>query len=168
MAPKDELRRTPTIRLWAIGEPELSRAQRKERGMAEVSLEVPGELVGTVRESVLLLYSSSAEALHLALAAHAERRVPLDEVRRQRVRLARLDALLDQLGGCASEPGGGVELSATAELLHDAFYGALLDAGERLGIACGASWRDKRSGDEIADAARSVIALDALLRRVGE
>jgi hypothetical protein len=136
--------------------------------MAEVSLEVPGELVGPVQESVLLLYSSTAEALHLALRAHAEGRGALADVRRHRARLARLDALLDQIGGCASETELGVRLSASAELLHDAVYGALIDAGEGLAVACGVDWRDKRSGEGVAEAARRVIALDALLRRIHE
>jgi hypothetical protein len=131
--------------------------------MAEVSLEVPGELAGALRESVLLLYASSAEALHLALREHAERRLGQEEVRRHRARLAQLDALLDQLGGDA---GPGREVSAPRELLHDAVYGALIDAGERLAAACDAGWRGERPFESVAGAARSVIALDGLLRQV--
>jgi hypothetical protein len=134
--------------------------------MAEVSLEVPGTLAGPLQESVLLLYASSAEALHLALREHAERRVAQGEVRRHRARLAQLDALLDQLGGDAGPSRRDVEVSAPRELLHDAVYGALIDAGERLAAACDAGWRGERPFESVAGAARSVIALDGLLRQV--
>jgi hypothetical protein len=136
--------------------------------MAEVSLEVPGELVGPLRESVLLLYASSAEALHLALREHRAGRVGQEEVRRHRARLARLDALLDQLGGSACEPGRDVEVSASRELVHDAVYGALIEAGERLAAACDAGWRGERPFESVAALARSVIALDGLLRQLRE
>jgi hypothetical protein len=132
--------------------------------MAEVSLEVPGELVGRVRESVLLLYEASAEALHLALRAHAEGHGTIDEVDRHRAHVARLDGLLDQLDEDARSP---VSVCAPAEILHDALYGALIDAGERLAAECDASWRADRSLEDVGGAARWVIALDALLRRVG-
>ena len=35
--------------------------------MARVSVEVPAELVGQVRETVLLLYQATAESLHQVL-----------------------------------------------------------------------------------------------------
>ena len=131
--------------------------------MAEVSLEVPEELVGRLRESVLLLYEASAEALHLALRERGEGRVGLDDVRRQRARVARLEDLLDQLDGGTP---GAVAIRGPSEVLHDALYGALIEAGERLAVDCEASWRDGHDLEGPGGAARCVITLDALLRRV--
>ena len=48
--------------------------------MARVSVEVPSELVGPVRETVLLLYEATAESLQLSLRAHSEGRGSLEEV----------------------------------------------------------------------------------------
>jgi hypothetical protein len=138
--------------------------------MALASVEVPAALVASLRETVMLLYRSSAEALHLALQAQAERRGTLDEVHRQRVRLAQLDALLGRLGwspDSAPEPVvDGLELSASREILHDALYGALIDAGERLAVACSACWRGEVGPESVREAAKEVIALDGLLRRI--
>ena len=147
--------------------------------MARVSVEVPSELVGPVRETVLLLYQATAESLHLSLRAHSEGRgspgveacarlAQLDELRRSSAgrpaaaaqRAAELlhDALrradrrrrapavtassLARRAPWSASGGGGEVLAlgshalarAQAELLHDAFYGALIDAGERLAV----------------------------------
>ena len=134
--------------------------------MAEVSLAVPGELVERVRESVLLLYVASAEALHLALRSGGEGRGGLANVDRQRARLASLDALLDRFDQYGSAPEREVELSGPADLLHDVLYGALIDAGERLAADCEAGWRGERPAGSVERTARTVIALDGLLRRV--
>ena len=100
--------------------------------MARVSVEVPAELVRPVRETVLLLYEATAESLHLALRARA-----LDEVRLHRRRLEELDGLVRSL-----EPDEqATELTATRELVHDALYGALIDAGLRLAEASNQAWR---------------------------
>src|SRR5215210_4912376 len=92
--------------------------------MARVSVEVPAGLVGRIRETVLLLYEATAESLHLALRARSERRGSPRELHEHRLRLAQLDGLLTQLG----PPAGSRHVSAPAELLHDALYGALIDA----------------------------------------
>jgi len=134
--------------------------------MAQMSVEVPGELVCPVRETVVLLYGATAESLHFALRARAEGGGPLDEVHRHRARLAQFDGLLDQLGWSPGEPAKGVELTACGEILHDVLYGALIDAGERLALACGADRRGELRLQSVAWAARQVIALDRLLRRV--
>lgn len=140
--------------------------------MAQASVEVPGGLVAPVRECVVLLYQAAVEALHFVLRAHADRGAPLDEVHRQRARVAQLDALLRQLGW-SSEPrpegaAGGLTLSAPREILHDVLYGALIDAGERLAVACGESWRAGAGLEIVRAAGEEVIALDRLLARVRE
>jgi hypothetical protein len=124
--------------------------------MARVSVEVPAELVGPVRETVLLLYQATAESLQLALRAHAEGRGSLDEVGAHRARLAELDELAGGLGSG--------RLSAPAELLHDAFYGALIDAGERLSTTVDRAWRGELPLERVQEAAAEVLALHRLLR----
>jgi hypothetical protein len=58
--------------------------------MTRVSVEVPAELVRTIRETVLLLYQATAESLHLALKARESGDDAVEEV------LA-VDALLREL-----------------------------------------------------------------------
>jgi hypothetical protein len=127
--------------------------------MAQVGLEVPGALVPCVRETVQLQYRAAAEALHLAVGEPEA-----GDARRERERLARLGALLDQLGWPGEPVPGAVELSAPAELVRDALHGSLIDAGERLAVACEAGWRGEASADSIRSSAREVIGLDRLLR----
>jgi hypothetical protein len=134
--------------------------------MARVSMEVPAELVGPIRETVLLLYQATAESLHLSLRARSEGRGSPEEVRAHRGRLAQLEELLGQLGGppgasVSSAPAG---LSAPAELLHDAFYGALIDAGERLAVTASDAWRGERPLERVQEGAAEVLALHRLLR----
>ena len=128
--------------------------------MARVSVEVPAELVGRVRETVLLLYEATAESLHLALRAHSEGRGSPRELHEHRLRLAQLDGLLTQLG----PPGGSRRVSAPADLLHDALYGALIDAGERLAVTASRSWRGELPLERVQEAAAEVLALHRLLR----
>jgi hypothetical protein len=130
-----------------------------------MALEVPGVLVPCVRETVLLQYRAAVEALHLALGARGE---PLGEVRLARERLGRLEALLDRLGWPGEPVPAAVEVDAPAQLLRDALHGSLIDAGERLAVACEGSWRGDASADGVRSAAREVIALDRLLRELDE
>lgn len=127
--------------------------------MERVSVEVPAELVGRVRETVLLLYEATAESLHLALA-HSHGRGSPRELHEHRMRLAQLDGLLTQLGW----PAGSRQLNAPAELLHDAFYGALIDAGESLAVTASSSWRGEQPLERVQEAAAEVLALHRLLR----
>jgi hypothetical protein len=128
--------------------------------MARVSVEVPSELVAPVRETVLLLYQATAESLQLSLRAHSEGRGSLEEVGLHRERLAQLDDLAGSLGWQA----GARQLSAPADLLHDAFYGALIDAGERLAVTATRSWRGELPLERVQEAAAEVLALHRLLR----
>jgi hypothetical protein len=128
--------------------------------MARVSMEVPAELVGRVRETVLLLYEATAESLHLALRARSQGRGSPRELHDHRTRLAQLDGLLAQLGG----PAGSRQVGAPAELLHDAFYGALIDAGERLAVTASSAWRGEEPLERVQEAAGEVLALHRLLR----
>jgi hypothetical protein len=138
--------------------------------MARVSVEVPAELVSPIRETVLLLYQASAESLGLSLRAHSERRGSLEEVRAHRTRLAQLDELASSLGwrsapgSAGPAPPGPRRLSAPAELLHDAFYGALIDAGERLALTTDRAWRGDLALERVQQAAAEVLALHRLLR----
>lgn len=139
--------------------------------MERVSVEVPSELVGSVRETVMLLYQATAESLRLSLRAHSEGRGSLEEVGLHRVRLAQLDELAGNLrweGGCPEEPRaagtGARRLDAPAELLHDAFYGALIDAGERLAVTASSAWRGELPLERVQTAAAEVLALHRLLR----
>jgi hypothetical protein len=136
--------------------------------MALVTVEVPGALVPLLRETVLLLYQATAEALHFALRAHGQERGRLEELHEHRARLAELDALLDGLswwGPPAREP---LELRASREVLHDALYGALIDAGERLATMCARAWRGEVGSETVGSAAEEVIALERLLRTLGD
>jgi hypothetical protein len=168
MAPKGEFgahpRYAPTQSAHAR---QPSDATEERNAMAQVAVEVPAALVHPLRETALLLYRAAIEALHLALGAHDEPRAAPAEVVRQRERLRQLDALLDQLGWpddpVATE---GRALGGRAELLADMLHGALIDAGERLAVACAGSWRGEASADSVRAAAREVIELDRLLREV--
>jgi hypothetical protein len=135
--------------------------------MALASVEVPAALVAPLRETVVLLYEATAEALHLAVREGG----PLDDVHRHRGRLRQLEALLERLGwsaeAAASEAlADRVELSGPREVLRDAIYGALIDAGERLADACNGCWQGAVEPDGVRRAAAEVIALDRLLARV--
>jgi len=132
--------------------------------MAHVSVEVPAELVGRVRETVLLLYEATAESLHLALRAHSEGRGSPRELHEHRVRLEQLNGLLTQLGWPAGGEPRGLDLGGPAELLHDALYGTLIDAGERLAVTASSSWRGELPLERVQEAAAEVLALHRLLR----
>ena len=126
--------------------------------MAQVAVEVPAALVQPVRETVLLLYRAALETLQLEFGSDDASRA--DE---QRERLRQLDELLDQLGW----PGAARRtLSAPAGLLADALHGSLIDAGERLAVACAASWRGDAGAEGVRALAHEVIELDRLLREV--
>jgi hypothetical protein len=132
--------------------------------MARASVQVPVALVEAVRDTVALLYYSTVEALHFSLRSHIEQGEPRDEAALCRARLADLDALLVRLGWWGeAAPEGEVELSAPREVLHDALYGTLIEAGERLAAACGEGWQDGSCPDAVRAAAMEVIALDGLL-----
>jgi hypothetical protein len=151
MAPKVELRRSTTILAFACLD---------DRGMvmARVTVEVPAELVSQVRETVLMLYEMSAESLHLALRQRA-----LEEARMHQARVGELDDLLGQL----EDTGRPAAVGASRELLHDALYGALIDAGERLAETSNRCWRGELPASSVQEAAEEVLALDALLRELG-
>jgi hypothetical protein len=137
--------------------------------MARASVQVPAALVEAVRDTVALLYHSTVEALHFSLRSHIERGEPRDEAALCRARLADLDALLVRLGWWGeAAPGDDVELSAPREVLHDALYGTLIEAGERLAAACGDGWRDGACPDAVRAAAMEVIVLDGLLAELRE
>jgi hypothetical protein len=134
--------------------------------MARVSVDVPAELVARVRETVVLLYEATAESLQLALRAHSEGRGSPRELHEHRMRLAQLDGLLTQLGWPAGDEPSGLELSGPAELLHDALYGTLIDAGEHLAVTATSAWRGELPLERVQEAAAEVLALHGLLRRV--
>jgi hypothetical protein len=135
--------------------------------MAHLSVDVSAALVAPLRESAVLLYQATAESLHFSLRALVERRGSLEEIAEHRARLARLDALLGQLGWSREGyPRRPLRLTAPREVLHDMVYGALLDAGERLAEAYASSWRGEVDVASVRALALEVIALDRLLRRV--
>jgi hypothetical protein len=137
--------------------------------MAQPSVEVPAALVGAVRDTIVLLYHSTVETLHVSLRSHIEQGEPRDEAALSRARLADLDALLVELGWWGeTAPEGDLELSAPREILHDALYGTLIEAGERLAAACGEGRQDGSCPDAVRAAAMEVIALDGLLTEVRE
>ena len=131
-----------------------------------MALEFPGALVPCVRETVLLQYRAALEALQHAFGARGEPAAPLAEVRRARERLGQLGAVLDRLGWPGDPVPRACVLVAAPELLSDALYGSLIDAGERLAVACEGSWRGEASADSVGAAAAEVIGLDRLLREL--
>jgi hypothetical protein len=139
--------------------------------MTRVSVEVPAEVVDPIRETVLLLYQATAESLHLALRARPEGRASIEELDQYRARLAALDRLLRALdavppGGAAGPPESR-RLEAPRDLLHDALYGALIDAGERLAEISNACWRGELPLERVQGAAERVLTIDRLLRELG-
>lgn len=130
--------------------------------MTRVSVEVPAELTGPVRETVLLLYEATAESARLAVKARTEGRGSLEEVDVHRARLAELDDLL-----AALDAAGAVNVTAPRDLLHDALYGALIDAGERLAVASDRAWRGELPLERVREAAEAVLAIDRVLRGLG-
>jgi hypothetical protein len=134
--------------------------------MAHLSVDVPAALVPPLRESAVLLYQATAESLHLSLRGLVERGGSIEEIREHRARLARLDAVLNQVGWSGTAESPPITLTAPREVLHDVLYGALLDAGERLAEAYGSSWRGEVDVTSVRGLAGEVIALDRLLRRV--
>jgi hypothetical protein len=134
--------------------------------MAQVAVELPAALVPCVRETVLLQYRAALEALHLAFGALGEGATPLEEVRRGRDRLGRLDALLAGVGWPGDPVPEAVELAGPSDVVRDALHGSLIDAGERLAVACEGSWRGEASAGSVRSAAGEVIALDRLLREL--
>jgi hypothetical protein len=134
--------------------------------MAQVAVELPAALVPCVRETVLLQYRAALEALHLAFGALGEGATPLEEVRRGRDRLGRLDALLAGVGWPGDPVPEAVEFAGPSDVVRDALHGSLIDAGERLAVACEGSWRGEASAGSVRSAAGEVIALDRLLREL--
>ncbi len=134
--------------------------------MVQVALEVPAGLVPCVRETVLLLYRAAVEALHMALGGPGESAAPLEEVRPHRERLTQLGEVVDQVGWAGQPVPQELEVVGARDALVDVLHGSLIDAGERLAVACGGSWRGEASADSVRTAAREVIALDRLLRRL--
>ena len=130
--------------------------------MARVSVEVPAELVGRIRETVLLLYQATAESLHLALRAHSEGRGSPDEC----ASTARGWPSSTSCSAARRAPPARRQLSAPAELLHDALYGALIDAGERLAVTASSAWRGELPLERVQEAAAEVLALHRLLRQL--
>jgi hypothetical protein len=130
--------------------------------MTRVSVEVPAELTGPVRETVLLLYEATAESARLAVKARTAGRGSLEDVDVHRARLAELDDLFSALDA----PGPG-SVSAPRDLLHDALYGALIDAGERLPVASERAWRGELPLERVREAAEAVLAIDRVLRALG-
>jgi hypothetical protein len=163
MAPKVELRRMTTIPAFACPD---------DRGfaMARVSVEVPAEVVDPIRETVLLLLQATAESLHLSLKSREEERGSLEDVRLHHTRLAALDELLDALDaappGGATPRAGALRVEAPRDLLHDALYGALIDAGERLAETSNACWRGDLPLERVQAAAEEVLTIDRLLREL--
>jgi hypothetical protein len=133
--------------------------------MAEVAMQVPGGVGPGVRDTVLLLYRAAVEALHQAFGAQAETE-ELGEVRAQRARLRELDALLEQVGWPDDPLPRVIKVRGRAGLLRDVLYGALIDAGERLAVACSGSWRGEAGAGSVRAAAREVIEVDRLLREL--
>jgi hypothetical protein len=125
--------------------------------MARVSVEVPAGLRRPIRETVMLLYEMSAESLHLSLKHGAA-----EEARQHHARLNELEDLIRQLEG-EERPA---EVSAPRDLLHDALYGALIDAGERLAETSNRAWRGELPLERIQEAAEEVLAVDSLLREL--
>jgi hypothetical protein len=130
--------------------------------MAEVSVRLPAGVVAAIRDTVVLLYRATGEALHMSLGDGGD----LREARRHRARLRSLDAVLDQLGWPGEPIPEAVELTGPLAVLHDALHGALIDAGERLAVACEAGWRSEASAASVRELAAEVIALDRLVREI--
>ena len=75
--------------------------------MTRVSVEVPAELVRTVRETVLLLYQATAESLHQALGARAGGQAEVEEAHSHRLRIDELDELAASWSAASGRAASG-------------------------------------------------------------
>jgi hypothetical protein len=162
MAPKGEFGAHPR---YDATQPARARrpsgATEERNAMAKVAVEVPAALAQPLRETVLLLYRSALEGLQLELGADDP-----SGAASQRGRLRELGELLDQLGWPGPPGPAARTLTAPPALLADALHGALIDAGERLAVACAASWRGEAGPEVVRALAHEVIELARLLREV--
>jgi hypothetical protein len=126
---------------------------------------MPATVVPRVRETALLLCGATAEALHLTIRSHTEGSIEDDEIRDHRARLADLDSLLKQLDAGAERAAEPTAVQCARDVVRDAVYGALIDAGERVAVACDASWRGA-SIDMVLGLANELTALEAVLRQI--
>ena len=136
--------------------------------MAQVSVEVPGR--ARRRACARRFCSSTARRSRRCIwrcAAQAEAGASLEEVRRGR---GAADAARRRCSagsaGRASRGAATVGLAGRRTSCATSCYGSLIDAGERLAVACDGGWRGEASADSVRSAAREVIALDRLLREL--
>ena len=128
--------------------------------MTPIEVRIAVSLVARIRETTLLLFEATAEALWFALGAMSRDPGVLPEVRGHYLRLSQSAALLDQLGWTADEASGEATVAAAPDVLHDAVLGSLLDAGESMAGAI------HEGAQDVQVQAREVVALDALLKEV--
>lgn len=100
--------------------------------LAPVEFELPPALLLPLRDTLLHLYSGSAETLSWSMHRLLDRQTEVSEVDEARVRLGQVAAVLDQVGWHDDEIVAAGTIDAPRDVLLDAVQGALLDVRDRL------------------------------------
>jgi len=93
-----------------------------------VTVTVPPEQGDDVLDTLLTLYQSRAEALHVATLAYLEDRRSLEPVVEHRDDLTQIEALIDLAGWSFGPRIAPVELVGPPALVRETIYASLVDA----------------------------------------
>lgn len=107
--------------------------------MALITHTVAAADIELVRQVLLVIYSVKAEALHGDTLRYLEQRTRLGDIGRHRREMTSIEELLDQLGWELVRETTDVTVTASRELLVEAYRGALTDATEDFSAGAGTS-----------------------------
>lgn len=134
--------------------------------MAELTIRIPREHVGAVRDALLHHYASVSEAVHHVAGDLASTHDGLEMLVGHQRELVDLEDALNQLGWSYGEPDDAISLTAHPEVLSDATHAALDDAIEALEAAMGAYWHGDLSPAEAGTAIGVLLARFELFDKV--
>jgi hypothetical protein len=101
-----------------------------------IHVQIEPALAPSVIEALLTVYAAQADALHHATNSHLSGTRPLEEVDHARRALWETEAALDGVGWGAAPPIGPVELSGSAQLIHDTITATVIAAADQLAECC--------------------------------
>lgn len=107
--------------------------------MAVITHTVAAADIDLVRRVLLVIYSVKAEALHGDTLRYLEQRTRLSDIDRHRREMTSIEELLDQLGWELVRETTDLSVTASRELLIEAYRGALADATEDFAAGAGTS-----------------------------